>query len=60
MARPSRLTWSGTFGSRRGRVLGAVVSLVALVAVTACGSGLGCAVATARRPECVPRHRRHS
>ncbi len=39
MARPSSLTRSGTFGSRRGRTLGALVSLVALVAVTACSSG---------------------
>ncbi len=39
MARPSSLTCSGTFGSRRVRVVGALLSLVALVAVTACGTG---------------------
>ncbi len=38
MARSSRLGSSGILGSRRRRVLGAMVSLVALVAVTACGS----------------------
>jgi lipoprotein-anchoring transpeptidase ErfK/SrfK len=39
MARPSRLASSGRFGTRRGRVLAALISLVALVALTACGSG---------------------
>jgi len=38
MARSSRLGSSGVLGSRRRRVLGAMISLVALVAVTACGS----------------------
>ncbi len=38
MARPWRQTSSAMFGSRRGRVVGALLSLASLIAVTACGS----------------------